>query len=188
MTRKAALLPSLLGNEMRKRTSVGNMMPSFLFSHVSQRTYLLASISIASVVVIGALLYQTRAPLARVLGYAPTASASSPNTVYLSGNAAAASTTPQSRTQEVHIAGSGLVLLRGARVLSVSGNTIEVGMTWGSSEFKWSVHTNFSTKFLDRDGEKASVTNIHIGDVITVTGNVTQSGVRPVIDADIVRN
>ncbi len=158
-------------------------MPLPLFS---QRTYLIASISIVSVALLGMLLYQTRTPLARALGNNAAVSAS-PNTVYLSGNATAPSTTAENTTQEVHIANNGLVLLRDARVLSLSGNTVEVGMTWGSSEFTWSIRTDFSTKFFDPQGEKMRVTNIHIGDIITVTGNITQSGARPIIDADIVR-
>lgn len=183
MIRKAILRPKFLGNEMPERTSIRNMMPLPLFS---QRTYLIAAISIVSVALLGILLYQTRTPLARALGNNAAVSAS-PNTVYLSGNPAATSTAEERPAQEVHIANNGLVLLRGARVLSLSGSTIEIGMTWGSSEFKWSVVTDFSTKFLDTQGEKMSVTNIHIGDSITVTGNITQSGIRPIIDATIVR-
>ncbi len=159
------------------------MIPLPLFS---QKIYAIASISVVSVVVTGLFLYQAQTPLAHALGYGAVASAS-PNTVYLSGNAAAASTTVETPIREVHIANTGLTLLRGARVLSISGSTIEVGMTWGSSDFTWSVQTHFGTKFLNAAGEKESVTNIHIGDVVTVTGKIVEGGMRSVVSADIVR-
>ncbi len=159
------------------------MIPLTIFS---QRTYTIAAASVALVVLSAALLYQVQTPIARALGYGATVSAS-PNTVYLSGNAAAASTTTETPIREVHIANNGLVLLRGAHVLSVSGSVIRVGMMWGSSEFKWIVQTDYSTKFLNTGGEKVSETDIHIGDIVTVTGTILRNGSEPVVDADVVR-
>ena len=89
--------------------------------------------------------------------------------------------------REVHIANNGLTLLRGARVLSVSGSTVVVGMTWGASEFTWAVQTNYGTKFFNEQGEKDSLANIHVGDIVTVTGKISQGGVKPFVSADIVR-
>lgn len=160
------------------------MMPLPIFS---QRIYAFAAAAVALTVATGLFLYQVQTPLAHAFGYG-TAVSASPDTVYLSGNAAAASTTTETSMHEVHIAANGLTLLRGARVLSVSGNTIEVGMTWGSSDFTWTVRTGFSTKFLSAEGEKQSATDIHIGDSVTVTGKIAQGGGKPTIDADIVRN
>lgn len=88
---------------------------------------------------------------------------------------------------EVHIANNGLMLLRGARVLSISGSTIHVGMSWGSSDFTWAVETNYNTTFLTSKGEKEALGNVGVGDTVTVTGQLSGSGTEPTIDADVVR-
>ncbi|MCR4281385.1 MAG: hypothetical protein NUV88_03585 [Candidatus Kaiserbacteria bacterium] len=88
---------------------------------------------------------------------------------------------------EVHIANNGLVLLRGARVISVSGSTIHVEMSWSSSNMAWAVATTYNTKFLTSKGEKAEIGDIAEGDIIRVTGKLVASGIEPIVDTDIVR-
>ncbi len=159
-------------------------MPLPIFS---QRAYTIAAISAAAAVLAGLLFYQASTPLARALD-SNSPKTDSANTVYLSPDGAATTTAAQQNPPvEVHIAANGLTLLRGVRVLSVSGNTIKVGMTWGSSDFTWLVQTDFSTKFVNAEGEKESSANIHIGDTVTVTGKIARGGGTPVVDADIVR-
>lgn len=152
----------------------------------SQKSLVVTAIAAASIMLGGLLFFKTPAPLVNALS-SSSSQTNAANTVYLSSNAATTTKSVDTPIQEVHIANTGLILLRGARVLSVSGSTIEVGMTWDSSEFTWSVQTNFSTKFMNAKGEKESVTTIHIGDVVTVTGNVVRGGMRPIINANIVR-
>src|SRR3989344_6366466 len=155
-------------------------------SFLSQRIFVVAAISATATVAGGLLLYQGYLPVARAFGSgSPTTN--SANVVYLAPNAAATSTPPKDPVREVHIANTGLTLLRGARVLSASGNTIVVGMTWGASEFTWVLQTNYATKFLNPEGEKASAADIHAGDIVTVTGKISQGGVKPFVSADIVR-
>ncbi len=153
---------------------------------LSQRMFVLAALA-ATVAIAGALLlYQGYSPLTQALSNS-SGPVTSANSVYLSAAAAATSSPKQDPVREIHIANTGLTLLRGARVLSVSGNTLVVGMIWGTSEFTWTVQTSYGTKFFNTDGEKASVANIHTGDILTVTGKISEGGARPYINADIVR-
>ena len=97
---------------------------------------------------------------------------------------------------EIHIANNGLILLRSARVVSISGSTLTVSTAWGSSDFIWTVQTNatrfetrdFGTRFLNRDGKKSSLANIQEGDKVTITGALDPAAQEPVIKADSVRN
>ncbi len=152
---------------------------------LSQRTFVVAAIAATVALAGGLLLFRGSLPLAQA--FAPATPATSHNTVYLSGAAASSSASTAEPVREVHIANNGLTLLRGARVLSVSGNTFVLGMTWGPSEFTWVVQTTYSTKFFNQDGEKESVANVHTGDIVTITGKISQGGVKPYISADIVR-
>ena len=155
-------------------------------SFLSQRIFVVAAISATATVAGRLLLYQGYLPVARAFGSgSPTTN--SANVVYLAPNAAATSTVPKDPVREVHIANTGLTLLRGARVLSVSGSTIIVGMPWGASEFTWTVETSYSTKFFNAQGEKGSLANIHAGDIVTVTGTISQGGAKTSINATIVR-
>ena len=153
---------------------------------LSQRIFVVAALAATVSIAGGLLLYTGYSPLAQALG-GGSGPVTSANTVYLAPNAAATSTPPKDPVREVHIANTGLTLLRGARVLSASGNTIVVGMTWGASEFTWVLQTNYATKFLNPEGEKASAADIHAGDIVTVTGKISQGGVKPFVSADIVR-
>ena len=108
-------------------------------------------------------------------------------------NAAAASR--HLRPLEMHIANNGLVLLRSAKVVSVSGTTLVVNTAWGSADFKWTVRINaksfesrdFGTRMLDRDGKKTSLRSVQPGMLVTITGALDSTAQDPTIDADSVR-
>src|SRR3989344_2727807 len=153
----------------------------------SQRTYVIASISAAIAILVGVLLFQAGAQLARALNSNPSSAAPENNTVYLAPQNGVASSTEKLAIQEVHIANNGLTLLRNARVLSVSGSMIRVRMTWGAADFTWIIQTSYSTKFMSAEGEKVSASDIRIGDTVTVTGKIAQNGKEPTVNADIVR-
>ena len=152
----------------------------------SQRIFVVAAVTATVSIAGGLLLYQGYSPLAQALSNT-SGPVTSANSVYLSAAAASSSTPVADPIREVHIANTGLTLLRGAQVLSVSGTTVHVGMTWGASEFTWAVQTNYGTKFFNEQGEKDSLANIHVGDIVTVTGKISQGGVKPFVSADIVR-
>lgn len=100
------------------------------------------------------------------------------------------------RPLEIHISDNGLILLRSARVVAVSGTTVTVSTTWGLADFRWTVRTNassyethdFGTRFLDRDGKKFTLPNVHVGDLVTITGKLDGAADIPTLDAGTVRS
>lgn len=155
----------------------------------SQKILIVTGVSGALLLFATTLFYQAYA--APLIGHLGSSGVASPKNgkVYLSAEAAAvASTTPQKAPMlEVHIANNGLVLLRGAHVLSISGSTIHVGMAWDSSSFTWQVETNYNTKILNSKGEKQTLADIESGDTVTVTGMLVGGGGEPTVDATFVR-
>ncbi|MEK7601330.1 MAG: hypothetical protein AAB480_02260 [Patescibacteria group bacterium] len=110
-------------------------------------------------------------------------------TVYLSpsDSAAAASAAKQQPLSEMNVANNGLVLLRGARVTGISGPTLTVTMAWGGTDFIWTVHTLYNTKYFAPNGEKGSLAGIAVGDVITVSGGLSGNGAQLAVEAVFVR-
>ena len=155
-----------------------------------RRIFIAATVSLASLVLAGLFLYVVYAqPLPHERSSGAVRSVSS-GTVYLSpsGQAAAAATVIKKEPErEVHIANTGLMLLRGATVISSSPGAIRVSMAWGAADFSWTIETDSGTKFLTSNGQKATLEDIAVGDVITVTGQLTKSGAEPTINADYVR-
>ncbi len=99
------------------------------------------------------------------------------------------------RPLELHIADSGLILLRSARIVSIAGPTLMLETAWGRNKFMWTVHTDAyqyearsaGTKFLTRDGTPITINDLQLGDLVTVTGTLAQSGSSFVVTADAVR-
>lgn len=89
--------------------------------------------------------------------------------------------------REVHIANNGLVLLRGARVVSISGRLLQVAIAWNSTDFIWLVQTSAATKFLTPDSAEQPLDSLHVGDVVSITGTLSPRGAWPTIDAKFVR-
>ncbi|HEY4505217.1 MAG TPA: hypothetical protein VJG67_00800 [Candidatus Paceibacterota bacterium] len=96
---------------------------------------------------------------------------------------------------EVHIASNGMVFLQGGLVESVSGTTIVVGTSWEATKMSWIIHTDasdygkrhFGTIFLDSKGKKVAITDIRVGDVITVSGTLKPSSSGMILKAEVVR-
>ncbi|HRH31519.1 MAG TPA: DUF5666 domain-containing protein [Candidatus Paceibacterota bacterium] len=80
---------------------------------------------------------------------------------------------------EVHITDSGKVLVRGAKVASVSGSTITATTTWGSVAMNWTVTTDSNTKLLRRYGGSSAMTEIAVGDFISFQGNLVTGTASP---------
>ena len=89
--------------------------------------------------------------------------------------------------QEVHIANNGLMLVRGARVVAISGNTMTITLIWGSMQFTWAVNGDGATRYFGPGGAKESVSDIQAGDVVSVTGMLSASDSNPTIEAEFVR-
>jgi hypothetical protein len=162
------------------------MMPLYV---PSNRIVAFAVLSAASLaLLVGASLYQM---FHTQLQFSAGGTASVPaGSVYLSGNAAgavASSSPAQQPMLEVNIANNGLVLLRGARVVSVSGGTIQVAVAFGAGNFTWKARTNSDTEFFASDGQKGTLDDIVAGDTVTVTGMLADGGGQPAINAEFVR-
>lgn len=104
-----------------------------------------------------------------------------------SADNAPSTTTTAPAQSELHIADNGLVLLRGVRVVSISGSTIHAQSAWGHSDFTWELITGPATKFFTSKGEKETLSDIAVGDIVTVTGMLDQQGGDPIVDTEFVR-
>lgn len=92
-------------------------------------------------------------------------------------------------TLEIHITDKGKVLVRGAKVASISGNTINTTITWGSAIFNWAVVTDSSTEFVRRYGGASGVSEISVGDFISFQGALDTSVASPItVKAKIVKD
>jgi hypothetical protein len=78
-------------------------------------------------------------------------------------------------TLEVHIYDNGAVLVRGAKVTAVSGNTISATTALGGTNLNWTVSTDSSTQFVGHSGGQAGVAAISVGDFVSFNGNLVAS-------------
>jgi hypothetical protein len=161
------------------------MMPLTLYSN---RTYLIGAFAVAAAIAGGVLIY---GGLSSSLPRKASAATAPAGTVYLSPSASAAGASSGAAVKnpmhEITIANSGLVLLRGARVVSITGNTIRVELSWGSDSFAWDVHTRYTTLYFASTGAKETLSDIQPGDTVTVTGNLSADNFSNSVDADYVR-
>jgi hypothetical protein len=88
---------------------------------------------------------------------------------------------------EIHIANNGALLLRGAKVISISNTTIYVITAWDKTNFNWEIRTNPFAKFSTSKGEKLTLTDIKIDDILTVTGQLIEGGAKPIINGQFIR-
>ncbi|MDO8575876.1 MAG: DUF5666 domain-containing protein [bacterium] len=77
---------------------------------------------------------------------------------------------------EVAINASGNVLVRGAKVTGISGNTLTVTTTAGASTLSWAVTTDGSTTFVTSAGSGSSFAQISVGDTVSFAGILTGTG------------
>ena len=156
----------------------------------SRRIFIIAAASIASLLWFGVSLYLADAQSSvRDSDESATREVSS-GTMYLYGKKTAkpAASLPQKKpTLEIHVANNGLALLRGARVVSLSGDTIRVITAWNSVYFTWEIQTRLFTKFITSEGQKETLADVRVGDIVTITGNLVKGGAEPIIDAEFAR-
>lgn len=92
-------------------------------------------------------------------------------------------------TLEVHITERGNVLVRGAKVTAISGNTISASTAWGGASMAWNVVTDGNTQFIRRAGGKSSISEISVGDFVSFQGALQTSVTSPfTVQAKIVRD
>jgi hypothetical protein len=88
---------------------------------------------------------------------------------------------------ELHIASNGLSYLKGARILSVGQNSLEVDVQWGSAEFPWHISLTPSTHYVDTRGEKLRLSDLREGQFVSITGPLLTDESVPSVKAQYVR-
>lgn len=91
-------------------------------------------------------------------------------------------------TLEEHINSNGTVLVRGAKITSISGGTIDAAQNWGAYNMNWVVNTGASTSFLRRGGTTSSMGEFSVGDYISFTGPLDTTQSVATVDASVVRD
>lgn len=91
-------------------------------------------------------------------------------------------------TLESHINNDGSVILRGAKIVAISGSGITVTQTWGSYLSTWVINTDSSTELLRRYGATSSLAEFSIGDYVSVRGTLDTTKAVQSINAKTVRD
>lgn len=76
---------------------------------------------------------------------------------------------------DVRFGANGRVMVSGAKVTGISGNTISASTTWGSAVFNWTVNTDANTKFNSRHEGKTSLADIAVGHTVSFSGTINGS-------------
>jgi len=100
------------------------------------------------------------------LAFATVASADTSMT----GSVQASSPQAVGSTLEVHIANNGSVIVRGAKVTSVSGSSIMATTQFGSTAISWTANVSGTTSYLRRYGGASSLSEIQAGDYVSFSG------------------
>jgi len=72
---------------------------------------------------------------------------------------------------EVHIYDNGSVLIHGARVEQVAGSTIYTKVYWGLAFLRLTIRTSDKTTFVKKNGSETKISDIKVGDFITIEGD-----------------
>lgn len=91
-------------------------------------------------------------------------------------------------TLEIHIFDNGKVLVRGAKVTAVSGNTVSATTAWSSTSIAWTVATDGSTEFVRRSSGQSGVSEITVGDYISFNGDLVATGSGFTVNASVLKN
>lgn len=89
---------------------------------------------------------------------------------------------------EVNLDTDGSALVRGAKVTSVSGSTINATTNYGSSQLSWRVVTDGSTKFNATKGGSTGLANIAVGDTVSFSGSLDQTVSGLTVNAKVVKD
>ncbi|MDP2704895.1 MAG: DUF5666 domain-containing protein [Patescibacteria group bacterium] len=89
---------------------------------------------------------------------------------------------------EIHIIDNGNVLVRGAQVTAVSGNTITASTAIGSTTVSWLVNVSSSTDFIHKYSGKSSLADISVGDYLSFSGKMNTSASQLTVNAKVIKN
>lgn len=156
-----------------------------------QLVFVVAAVSALTLLWVGLYLYQAQAQFSvNKSNVSETGVISKGSINHATGTARAATVSGPKKIPllEIHVANDGIILLRDAKVISVSEDTFHVLMTWNSVEFFWEIQTKFFTKVMTAKGEQMTLANIKVGDIVTITGELIAGGPEPIIAAQFVRD
>ncbi len=92
-------------------------------------------------------------------------------------------------TLEVHFFDNGKVLVRGAKVTAVSGNTVNAVTAWDAVSLSWGVNVLPDTEINRRFGGRSSVSEISVGDFISFQGALLYTSAFPImVNAKVIKN
>lgn len=86
------------------------------------------------------------------------------------------------------IANSGLVYASGLKVTAIGGGTITSTIAWASGSFPWTVTADFGTHFVRPGGSVGKLTDIKVGDFLTVSGTLMPVAGQNAINATTIRD
>lgn len=89
---------------------------------------------------------------------------------------------------EVAISDNGRVIVRGAEVTEISGDTIRARTEWGATALTWTIETDSETDFVTKGGSGTDLDDVSLGDYVSFSGQLDESESSFTIDADAVRN
>jgi len=89
---------------------------------------------------------------------------------------------------EVAISDNGRVIVRGAEVTEVSGDTIRAKTEWGATELSWRIDTNNDTAFVEKSGSGSELSDISAGDYVSFSGEINEGEPVFTVSADAVKN
>ncbi len=88
----------------------------------------------------------------------------------------------------VSVAGNGKTIVRGAKVMHISGNEITAVTTWGAAKIQWKILVTGSSRFLPERIDEKLTDMIKVGETIGFSGQMDQKSAAPLIYASLVRN
>lgn len=90
--------------------------------------------------------------------------------------------------REVSISNAGGVLVRNAKVISVSNGIIVASTKWGEGGLIWTVKTGTYTNFSGKDSENSTFADVAVGNFISFSGALDQTTNALTARADVVKN
>ncbi len=91
-------------------------------------------------------------------------------------------------TLEVHISDNGAVLVRGAKVTSVTSSSLAATTAWGPVSLNWTVIVDANTRFGKKDRGVSSLAGISVGDVVSFSGSLDSSASSLTVRADAIKD
>ncbi len=91
-------------------------------------------------------------------------------------------------TLEVHIFDSGNVLVRGAKIATISGDSFTATTMWGNANIVWTVRTSSETIIIRSVGDKSDMSELSVGDYVSFRGDLIENSSELTVKAEVVKN